>query len=181
MAERLVVVSDMWGSKKGLWITSYLGYLQQYFDIVFYDSRELANIDKRTGTTEALYSSFIEGGLITAVSHLLSKESERSHYLTFCAGGSIVWAAANEGLPIKSLYAVSPIDLHNYNEAPDCPITLLYGELAKEIPSTEWSIKTKSVIEKIPNFGHEMYSDEKIIRKVCLNLLDLVIKKQYQL
>ena len=35
MAERLVVLSDMWGAKKGLWITSYLGYLQQYFDIVF--------------------------------------------------------------------------------------------------------------------------------------------------
>ncbi len=44
MAERLVVLSDMWGAKKGLWITSYLGYLQQYFDIVFYDSLQLSDI-----------------------------------------------------------------------------------------------------------------------------------------
>ncbi len=45
MAERLVILSDMLGSKSGLWITSYLGYLQQYYDIVYYDSQQLANID----------------------------------------------------------------------------------------------------------------------------------------
>ena len=45
MARRLVVLSDLWGSKKGLWITSYLGYLQQYYDIVYYDSRQLADMD----------------------------------------------------------------------------------------------------------------------------------------
>ena len=32
MAEKLLVLSDMWGVKKGLWITSYFGYLQQYYD-----------------------------------------------------------------------------------------------------------------------------------------------------
>lgn len=181
MAERLVVVSDMWGSKKGLWITSYLGYLQQYFNIVFYDSRELANIDKSNNTAEGMRSAFINGGLDTAVSHLLAKESEKSHYLTFCAGGAIAWKAAINGLPVKSLYAVSPIEMEHFKEGPDCPITLLYGEMEESIPSTEWSIHTKAVIERIPKFGHEMYSDEKIIKKVCLDLLQLVIKKQYQI
>ena len=181
MAERLVVVSDMWGSKKGLWITSYLGYLQQYYDIVFYDSRELAHIDRKNRTAEGIYSAFINGGLDSAVSQLLASETESSHYLTFCAGGTIAWKAALKGLPIKSLYAVSPIEMHHYTQGPDCPITLLYGELADKIPSTEWSIQTKAVIERVPKFGHEMYSDEKIIRKVCLDLLELVINKQYQI
>ena len=45
MAQKLVIVSDMWGAKKGMWITSYLGYLQQYFDITFYDSQQLANLE----------------------------------------------------------------------------------------------------------------------------------------
>ena len=31
-----------------------------------------------------------------------------------------------------------------------------------------------------PDFGNTLYSDEKIIRKVCLDLLDKVLKKQYQ-
>ncbi len=181
MAERLVVVSDMWGSKKGLWITSYLGYLQQYFDIVFYDSRELAQIDKNIGNSDAVYSAFIEGGMETAVSQLLAKEKEKSHYLTFCAGGTIAWNAALKGLPMNSLYAVSPIDLDKSSTAPDCPVTLLYGELEGKKPGTDWAVQTKSIIEIVPNFGHEMYSDEKIIKKVCLDLLEIVLKKQYQL
>ena len=181
MAERLVVVSDMWGSKKGLWITSYLGYLQQYFNIVFYDSRDLAQIDKTKGSSEELYNAFVDGGMELAVSQLLAKENEKSHYLTFCAGGTIAWFAALKGLPIKSLYAISPINLQQIDEAPSCPVTLLFGELQEDRPSTEWAIKTKSIMEVIPNFGNEMYSDEKIIKKVCLDLLELVLRKQYQL
>ena len=181
MAQRLVVVSDMWGSKKGLWITSYLGYLQQYFNIDFYDSRELAQIDKNTVCSEELYTSFLEGGMETAVSRLLAQETTESHYLTFCAGGTIAWNAALKGLPVKSLYAVSPIGLEKQAEGPDCPVTLLYGELSQVIPSDEWRVRTKASIEVIPSFGQEMYSDEKIIRKVSMDLLDLAIKKEYQL
>ena len=180
MAQRLVVISDMWGSKKGLWITSYLGYLQQYFDIVFYDSRELADIDKNTACNYEFYTAFVERGMDTAVSNLLAEEKEKSHYLTFCAGGTIAWDAGQKGLPMKSLYAISPIDLDKVSQGPDCPVTLLYGELEKNRPSTEWAIKTKSVMEIVPKFGHEMYTDEKIIRKVCLDLLGLVLKKEYQ-
>lgn len=180
MAERLVVVSDMWGSKKGLWITSYLGYLQQYFNIDFYDSRELAQIDKTKATSEELYEAFVNGGMETAVTQLLASEKEASHYLTFCAGGNIAWHAALRGLPVKSLYAVSPMNLHQITKAPSCPVTLLYGELSENRPSRAWAIQTNSIMEVVPNFGHEMYSDEKVIKKVCRDLLDLVLKKQYQ-
>jgi len=45
MAEKLVVISDKWGAKKGLWIASYFGYLQQYYDIVFHDCQQLGNVD----------------------------------------------------------------------------------------------------------------------------------------
>ena len=180
MAQRLVVVSDMWGSKKGLWITSYLGYLQQYFNIVFYDSRDLAQIDKNTACSEELYSAFLEKGMDLAVSQLLAMEKTESHYLTFCAGGTIAWNAALKGLPVKSLYAVSPIALELQQEGPDCPVTLLYGELSSKIPTDEWRVRTKANVEIIPNFGHEMYSDEKIIRKVSLDLLELAIRKEYQ-
>ncbi len=179
MAERLVVVSDMWGTQKGLWITSYLGYLQQYFDIVFYDSRELAQIGNEPCTSEELYASFIDGGRDRAVSHLLHREHIKSHYLTFCAGGTIAWHAAFKGLPIKSLYAVSPINLEEQSLGPDCPVTVLLGENDKVI-GTDWSVRTGVQVETIPNFGHDMYSDEKIIQKVCLDLLDLVLKKHHQ-
>ena len=76
MAERLVIISDMWGSKKGLWITSYLGYLQQYFNITFYDSQQLANLKLPVNTEENIHNAFMNGGIDTAVAHLLKKEKE---------------------------------------------------------------------------------------------------------
>lgn len=180
MAERLVVVSDMWGSKNGLWITSYLGYLQQYFNIEFYDSRELAQLGGNIATSEETYAAFVNGGMDTAVSRLLASETEESHYLTFCAGGTIAWHAALKGLPMKSLYAVSPIELQEQVQAPKCPVTILYGTSDKKIPPAEWVVQTRTVVETIPNFGHELYSDEKIIRKVCMDLLELVVAKHYE-
>lgn len=179
MAERLVVLSDMWGVKKGLWITSYLGYLQQYFDIVFYDCQQLANIDLTIESAENIHKEFVDGGIDTAVAHLLKKESEPSHYLAFSTGGTITWRANLLGLPMKSLYAVSSARLRLESERPKNPLTLVYGECDENRPSMEWSGQIGAELEVIPNFGHELYTDEKIIKKVCQDLLGKVIRKQF--
>ncbi len=178
MAERLVVLSDMWGTKKGLWITSYLGYLQQHFDIVFYDCQQLANISLTVDSAENIHREFVNGGIDTAVAHLLKKESMPSHYLGFSTGGTVAWKANLLGLPMKSLYTISSTRLRLENEKPNCPMTLLYGEHDEYRPSGEWSKKTGAVMEVVPNFGHTLYTDEKNIKKVCGDLLDSVIKKQ---
>ena len=180
MAERLVVLSDMWGAKKGLWITSYLGYLQQYFDIVFYDSQQLADIDIMVHSPENVYDAFVGGGMDTAVAHILKRETERSHYLTFCAGGTIAWHAGMKGLPMKSLYAISPLDLHTLEGKPDCSVTLLYGENQDKVPAQDWAEKMKVDMQVVPQFGRELYSDEKIIQKVSLALLEALLKKHSQ-
>ena len=183
MAERLVVISDMYGAKRGLWITSYLGYLQQHFDIVFYDSKQLGNIELTVNSDENIYNAFIDGGLDTAVAHLLKREQQESHYLTFCAGGAIAWKAGLMGLPMKSLYAVSPLNLEIFDWKPECLIQLLYGEYGdfnRMLPSEEWAREVGVSMEIVPKFGVDLYSDEKIIQKVCLNLLQTLFKKQYQ-
>lgn len=61
MAERLVILSDLWGPRKGLWITSYLGYLQQYFDITYHDTSQLADLDLSHPTAQALTAAFADG------------------------------------------------------------------------------------------------------------------------
>jgi hypothetical protein len=183
MAERLVILSDMHGSKRGLWITSYLGYLQQYFDIEFYDSTQLANIDIAVHTDENVYKAFVEGGLDTAVAHLLKIERIESHYLAFCAGGTIAWKAGMMGLPMKSLHAVSALGLENFDWKPECPVKLLYGEYGdfkRNLPGNEWAEKVSVPMEVMPKFGGDLYSDEIIIQKVCLSLLESVLRKQYQ-
>ncbi len=180
MAEKLVILSDMWGSKKGLWITSYLGYLQQYFDIQYYDTQQLAGVDIVVCTPENLMKAFQSGGMDTAVAQLLNKEEEPCHYLTFCAGGTVVWHAALQGLPMKSLYAISPMDLPMDAEKPACPVRLLYGKNDTELPSEEWARDKGVSLEVLPQYGHELYSDEMIVQKVCLRLLEAVIHKKFQ-
>ncbi len=179
MAERLVVLSDMWGAKKGMWITSYLGYLQQYFDIVYYDSQQLADLDILVYTPENVSEAFENGGLSIAVEQLLRKENIPSHYLTFCAGGTIAWTAALRGLPMKSLYAVSPMNFHKETEKPEVPLTLLYGEYQDPKPTKEWADGLDVAMEIVPRFGRQLYTDEKIIQKICLTLLETMLKKQY--
>lgn len=174
MAEKLVIVSDMWGAKKGLWITSYLGYLQQYFDIVFYDSQQLANLDIIVQSEENVHTSFTEGGIETAVNHLLKRERESCYYLAFSTGGTIVWEAAKRGLPVKLLYSVSATRIKLKNEKPNVPFQLLYGNNDTFKPGNAWADRLGIDMEILPNYGHTLYSDEKIIQKVCLDLLQEV-------
>ena len=47
-------------------------------------------------------------------------------------------------------------------------------------PSKDWALNMGAPMEIIPRFGREMYSDEKIIQKVCKDLLDEALRKQYQ-
>lgn len=180
MAERLVIVSDMWGTKKGLWITSYLGYLQQHYDIVFYDCQELANINLTVENQENLHAAFVEGGINTAVQHLLKREKIPSHYLAFSTGGTIVYKAGLQGLPIKSLYAISPTRVRMEKQITNFPNKLLFGGNDKYRPDALWEKETKNNLSLVPNFGHELYSDEKIVKLVCQELLAKVTKKQFQ-
>lgn len=174
MAEKLVIVSDMWGTKNGLWITSYLGYLQQYFDIIFYDSQQLANLDIVVQSDENIQSSFIEGGIETAVNHLLKRERESCYYLTFGVGGTIVWEASKRGLPVKMLYSVSATGIGLKIEKPNVPFQLLYGNNDPFKPGNTWADRLGIDMEILPNYGQTLYSDEKIIQKVSLDLLQEV-------
>lgn len=171
MAEKLVILSDMWGSKKGLWITSYLGYLQQYYDIVFYDCQQLANLDLTVNSAENIHRAFVEGGIDTAVAHLLKKETEPAHYLAFSTGGTIAWKANLLGLPMKSLYTVSSTRIRAEENCPDCKTTILFGDADLYRPKQDWYTKLGVECELIKGFGHELYTDEKNIQKICLDLL----------
>ena len=171
MAEKLIVISDMWGVKKGMWITSYFGYLQQYFDIVFYDAQQLGNLDVTVSTAENIHNAFVNGGIDTAVAHLLKKEKEPCHFLAFSTGGTIAWKAALQGLPMKSLTAISPTRIRLEEEKPNLPMRLIFGECDEFKPGLKWINEVGAKLEIIPGFGHDLYSDEKIISDVSLGLL----------
>lgn len=178
MAEKLVILSDMWGAKKGLWITSYLGYLQQYFDITYYDIQQLANLEVTVNTADNVHRAFVEGGIDTAVAHLLKKETEPAHYLGFSIGGTVAWKAGLMGLPMKSIYTVSSTRIRAEENKPECETTALFGDTDVYRPKLDWHEKLGVKPELIKDFGHTMYADEKIISRVCLDLLNSVTKPQ---
>lgn len=178
MAHKLVVLSDIWGAKKGQWITSYLGYLQQYYDITYYDIQKLANIDMPLCTEDNLKKTFELGGANTATSHLLKKETAPAHYLAFSLGADIAWKAALEGLPALSLTLVSGNEISFDKPIPNVPIKLAYGEKDTCIPCKDVVGGFGMDMEVFPKFGHQLYSDEKIIGALCLELLHKATRKQ---
>ena len=178
MTEKLVVLSDMWGAKKGLWIASYFGYLQQYYDIVFYDSQQLGGVDVPLNTEENVHQAFLDGGIDTAVAQLLRKETQAAHYLAFGIGGSIGYRAALAGLPMKSLMAISAVDIQAEGQRPNVPLKLIFGAQDAKRPSAQWTAEVGVQLELAPHFGHGLYTDEKIISDICLELLESVIQKK---
>lgn len=177
MSEKLIVVSDMWGAKKGLWITSYFGYLQQYYDIEFYDSQQLGNIDVAISSEENVHKAFVDGGIETAVNNLLRKANKPAHYLAFSTGGTIAYKAALKGLPMKSLTAISATRIRYENKKPNTDLNLIFGDRDEFKPDFGWSQEVGAELNVVSNFGHMLYSDEKIISDVCLGLLEKVTKK----
>jgi len=179
MAERLVIISDMWGVKKGQWITSYLAYLQQYFDITFYDSQQLAHLEVQVHSEENILKAFVDGGIDTAAVHLLKKEKKPAHYLGFGTGGTIAWKANLAGLSMKSLYTVSSTRIRGEKKRPECKTTALFGDLDIYRPKSTWYEETGMKAELIKGFGHKMYTDDKVIQKVCLDLLHAVTQSSW--
>ncbi len=178
MAERLVVISDMWGAKKGIWATSYLVYLQQYFNISYYDSQQLANLDACVDCTDQeLKDGFDHGGIETAIGQLRQKEKIPARYLTFGVGGEIVWKAILKGLPVKSLYAVSAHGLPFEGQRPNIPVRWVYGALDADKPSSAQLERMQRYVEIVQGFGHDLYTDDTIIKKIAKNLLSLVTHK----
>ena len=176
-SERVVVLSDMWGAKRGMWITSYLGYLQQYYNIEYYDIQQLADVDLLVQSEKNIHTAFVDGGIDTAVSQLVKKETKPAHYLAFSMGGTIAWKANLKGLPMKSLYTVSATRLRKEVERVDGEVKMLFGSKDLYKPSAKWSETIGVNLEIVENFGHEMYSDSQVIQKVCLDLLDKVMAK----
>ncbi len=176
MAERLVVLSDMWGIRKGLWVTSYLGYLQQHYDIVYYDCQELAQINIENETEENLHDAFVSGGIDTAVMELLKKEgnAKSSRYLAFSTGGTIAYKAGLAGLPIKFLYAVSATRIRKEIQKPLFNTRFIYGSNDKFRPTDVWASNLDVELSIMEGFDHNFYSEEKIMKDICQEFLAMV-------
>lgn len=74
---RLVVLSDLLGNRDIHWVKPYFEILEHKFDIQFYDSRELAEINPQIEDKDQIHKQFMQGGIDKAVKNLLLKEKTK--------------------------------------------------------------------------------------------------------
>lgn len=170
MRGRLIILSDLWGNTNAEWIAGYNDALKDQFDITYYDSQELAQIDPKLNQESDIHSAFVHGGIERAIENLCSLEKEKVTILAFSIGGTIAWGAALKGLKVKALYALSSTRLRHESEQPKCKIMLFYGEKDPNKPDQTWFEQQEIVPFIFEGMDHEMYKGPTIINRICDHL-----------
>lgn len=160
MKPRLIILSDLWGKHDANWVKNYSNPLSNYFDIHFYDTCELAEIDTIEYIETKLHQQFVNGGIEKAVINLIEIEKNEISILAFSIGGTIAWKAGIAGLKINKLIALSSTRLRYEEKKPKCNIQLIYGDLDKNKPTQEWLSEMAINTEIIPNVNHDFYKTD---------------------
>lgn len=169
--EKLIILSDLWGKFHSSWIYNYVNLLNKKYEIIFYDCKELANIDKNNLDEIAIHNQFLNYGIENVVNKLCEIETEPLDVLGFSIGGYIGWKAVNKGLKVNNLFAVSSTRIRLENKKPNCDIKLFYGENDSYKPSLEWFNMHKINYKIFNNESHDFYKKEVIYREICDKIL----------
>jgi dienelactone hydrolase len=167
MKLRLVVISDLWGFENSLWIENYTKNLNSYFDLVFYNSRELAGIENDIVSEKEIHSKFMSGGIRKAINNLRELEKNEIDILSFSIGGTIAWKATLEGLKTNNLFAISSTRLRYEIEKPNCNIQLIFGGNDKYKPNKDWSENLNLTMNIIKDGEHDIYTESNVINGIC--------------
>lgn len=176
MKSKLLIISDLWGFENAPWIKTYSDSLKSDFQLVFYDSYELAGMDKRDLTESELHFQFINGGIDSAVNRLVQLEKEEVSVLAFSIGGTMAWKAALMGLKIKRLYAVSSTRLRYEIAKPTCAIHLIFSAKDEFMPKSTWFSQFNLEPVIIKNESHEIYKEAHIAKEIC-GLIKIQVNK----
>ena len=166
------MLSDLWGKEKSDWIVYYTNILEKHFDVAFYDSCDLGNVDKSNYSEEKLHEQFVNGGIQNAVENLIQKEKGIIIILAFSIGGFIAWKACLSGLNAQYLFAISATRLRFETQKPAGTITLLYGEDDDYKPDFDWfqSMELSEIFYK--NEAHEFYKKKEIAEDICRMIIE---------
>ena len=172
--EKLIILSDLWGSINADWLPHYTEILKEHFEIEYYDCRELGEIDLRECTEEKIHQHFMNSGVERAIKKLLKKEVNSISVLGFSIGGYIAWKSALEGLKVKEFIAISSTRLRYENEKPQCEIDLFYGENDKFKPENDWYNRLELKEKIFYNEEHDFYRN----KENAINICDEIIRKR---
>ncbi len=164
---KILVLSDLWGAENADWITNYIRILDRHFEVVFYDSCELGDIDIENNSANERHNQFVSGGIDKAVLKLLQIETEPFAVLAFSIGGTIAWKAALSGFVTQYLFAVSSTRLRFETQKPPGSIQLFYGDEDAYKPKKEWFAQLCIEGKFYENQSHEFYKSKETAIEIC--------------
>lgn len=179
MKQRFIILSDLWGLEEAGWMLIYKRQLAPYFDLEFYDSRKLVDLDLSDHSRSVIHARFVNGGINRAIRKLCRKEKQPINVLAFSIGGVIAWKAALDGLPVKNMYAISSTRLRYETQKPACKCTLYYGEEDDYKPSVDWHANLVLDCNFVENGEHEIYQQEEFARSLCRKIIKELRTKKY--
>lgn len=168
---KLLILSDLFGGQHPAWINYYKNALRAKFEIQYYDTPELANINVSSLTETDIHNQFLNGGIDKAVESLLKLETDKVIVLGFSIGGTIAWKASLQGLKTTHLFAVSSTRLRYEAKAPGCKIKLYFGGNDPNKPNSKWFLDLNVTNEILQNQGHQLYLEEKNAALICAEIL----------
>ncbi|MBD0404515.1 alpha/beta hydrolase [Flammeovirga sp. EKP202] len=166
MKDRLIILSDLWGKEKADWLTDYTRFLEPEFDVVFYDTCTIGQVDKSDYSQDHLHQQFLNGGIDLAVEYLVEKEQTPIDILAFSIGGAIAWKFGLKTGNIKSLTSISSTRLRKETKRPKGKIELYFGEKDEHRPSIEWMENMQLEFTILPNKSHEIYREAEFARNL---------------
>jgi len=172
--KRLIILSDLWGKEKAHWFDAYDGILSPHFNLVFYDSAELAEIDQSIYEESELHQQFVQGGIERAVSQLIQLEKDPIHILAFSVGGVIAW---KYGLQKKllSLTAVSSTRLRKETQKPAGSIHLYFGSEDPYSPSPDWFKEMGLPNNLVKGATHQVYQEPLFAQRISQILMEKIL------
>lgn len=168
LKQKLLILSDLWGTKKATYLPQYITLLQSKYNIHFIDCCQLGKIDTSIYTQDNLHQQFTNGGINIAVKNLIKDYQKAVDILAFSIGGTIAWKANLLGLKVRNFYGVSATRLRYETEKPNSQIKLFYGGLDAYQPAKKWfdnlAISDYHIFEEE---GHDIYQKSNIIQQIC--------------
>ncbi len=174
---RLIVLSDMWGTENANWLTEYTKGLNNHFEVVLYDSCLLGKVTPTPSNPDYTHQQFTENGIDKAVQQLIELEPDPVHVLAFSVGGTIGWKYGLKTDNIKALCALSSTRLRMESTQPSSEILLYFGTNDVFKPNSSW-FKTMHIdFQCRNNMGHAMYKDYDFIKKETPRIFNFLKNK----
>ncbi len=166
MKKEIIIISDLWGAKKSDWVSLLSNLLSPYYDITFYDSCMLDEVNINPYEERHIHGQFVKYGIKKACENLLIKETRPKIYIGCSVGGVIAWKAALLGLPIEKLITISSSRLRKEKKKPSCPIRMYFGVTDPYIPNMEWINSIGKDHVQILSGDHNIYKESNTITQI---------------